>query len=197
MKNLKLKMKNKIEETTGITLIALVITIVVLIILASVAINLSIGDNGIFNRARTAKEQYSNAENYEKTEIAKYTNEIDNIVTNSRNLTSRTILFNGNQSSGTITFSENKISDFEYYEFIFGCKEEPLRYFSQIVSKDFIEIGRNMSSDSQVIISGAQTNDYMASIMITNVTENSITYSTAGGYWQSEGISIFKIIGIK
>ena len=34
----------------GITLIALVITIVVLIILAAVAINLSIGENGLFRK---------------------------------------------------------------------------------------------------------------------------------------------------
>lgn len=40
----------------GITLIALVITIVVLIILAGVAINLSLGENGIFNKAEQAKE---------------------------------------------------------------------------------------------------------------------------------------------
>lgn len=41
----------------GITLIALVITIVILIILAGVAINLTIGENGIFNKAEYAKEQ--------------------------------------------------------------------------------------------------------------------------------------------
>ena len=40
----------------GITLISLVITIIVLIILASVAIYLSLGNNGIFTRAKQAKE---------------------------------------------------------------------------------------------------------------------------------------------
>lgn len=44
-------MKNK-----GITLISLVITIVILIILASVAIYLNLGNNGIFTRAKEAKE---------------------------------------------------------------------------------------------------------------------------------------------
>ena len=47
----------KLEEQKGITLVALVITIVVLIILATVAINLTISNNGIFNRAKTAKEE--------------------------------------------------------------------------------------------------------------------------------------------
>ena len=46
----------KFKKIKGITLISLVITIVVLIILSSVAIYLSLGDNGIFTRAKEAKE---------------------------------------------------------------------------------------------------------------------------------------------
>jgi len=68
------------KNAKGITLIALVITIVVLIILAGVAISLSIGENGIFNRARTAKEQYQNAQDYEQIETAKLSNQIDSYV---------------------------------------------------------------------------------------------------------------------
>ena len=41
----------------AITLIALVITIVVMLILAVVAINLTLGENGIFKRAKMAKEE--------------------------------------------------------------------------------------------------------------------------------------------
>lgn len=55
----ELKMKSekgKFRNFRGITLISLVITIVILIILASVAIYLSLGNNGIFNRAKEAKE---------------------------------------------------------------------------------------------------------------------------------------------
>ena len=42
------------KEESGITLIALVVTIIVLLILAGVAISLSIGNNGLFTRAKTA-----------------------------------------------------------------------------------------------------------------------------------------------
>ena len=55
-------------------------TIVVLIILAGVLINISLGNNGLFNKAKTAKEMYINAQEYEETEIAKMTNEIDSFV---------------------------------------------------------------------------------------------------------------------
>ena len=44
------------KKNVGITLISLVITIVVLIILAGVAIYLSVGSNGVLNRAKEAKE---------------------------------------------------------------------------------------------------------------------------------------------
>lgn len=42
-------MKNKMKENTGITLIALVITIIVLLILAGVSISMLTGNNGILN----------------------------------------------------------------------------------------------------------------------------------------------------
>lgn len=49
------------KQQKGITLIALVITIVVLIILAGVAISLTLTDNGIFNRAKQGRDMYKNA----------------------------------------------------------------------------------------------------------------------------------------
>lgn len=53
----------------GITLISLVITIIILIILAGVAINLSIGKNGISRRAKQAKVTYEQSIAREKVEI--------------------------------------------------------------------------------------------------------------------------------
>ena len=53
MKNLK-KLTKKSEK--AITLIALVITIIVLLILAGVSIAMLTGDNGILNKADTARK---------------------------------------------------------------------------------------------------------------------------------------------
>ena len=47
----------KTKEMKGITLIALVVTIVVLLILAGVSINLLLGDNGIIIKAKEAKRK--------------------------------------------------------------------------------------------------------------------------------------------
>ena len=53
--------KGKISENKGITLIALVITIIVLIILAGVSISLVLGENGLLNKAQDAKEKIEKA----------------------------------------------------------------------------------------------------------------------------------------
>ena len=53
----------------GITLIALVVTIIVLLILSAVAINLSIGNNGIFKRAKDAVDKYEEASINEQKEL--------------------------------------------------------------------------------------------------------------------------------
>ena len=49
------------DSTAGITLIALVITIIVLLILAGVAISMLSGENGILTQAQQAKEKYESA----------------------------------------------------------------------------------------------------------------------------------------
>ena len=85
-------MKNK-----GITLIALVITIVVLIILASVAITLSLGNNGLLNRAKSAKEVSINSQIEESTTLADYEGKIDEYVDGTRTVPSNYTLL------GTIT----------------------------------------------------------------------------------------------
>ena len=57
------KQKYKLE---GITLISLVITIVLLIILAGIMINIGLGENGLFTRAKEARNKYLTAEKEEE-----------------------------------------------------------------------------------------------------------------------------------
>lgn len=49
------------KNQRGITLISLVVTVVILIILAGVALNVTIGDNGIITKARLAKDKTEEA----------------------------------------------------------------------------------------------------------------------------------------
>ena len=62
----KFNYKKLKKDVQGITLIALVATIIVLLILAGIALNLTIGQNGIFSRAQTAANTWRNAETNEQ-----------------------------------------------------------------------------------------------------------------------------------
>ena len=86
--------KLKTKENKGITLIALVVTTVVLILLAGTSINFVLGDNGIITKAQQAKMQ---------TKFSKYKEELD--------------LFNGKQlienqeyQLKTLTAGKNSVS---------------------------------------------------------------------------------------
>lgn len=57
------------KKEEGITLIALVVTIIVLIILAGVSINLVLGNNGIITKAKEGKEDYTKARLKEELEL--------------------------------------------------------------------------------------------------------------------------------
>ncbi len=61
--------KNIAKKQTGITLIALVITIIVLLILAGVSIATLTGNNGILTQANTAKENNNSATAKEKVQL--------------------------------------------------------------------------------------------------------------------------------
>ncbi len=67
-------MKNKFKKNKGITLIALVVTIVVLLILAGISISMLTGQNGILNRASEAKEKTEKAQADEEETIKNYEN---------------------------------------------------------------------------------------------------------------------------
>ena len=54
----------------GITLIALVITIIILLILAAVAVQLALGENGLIGRAQSGQEKQSMAEATDKFKTA-------------------------------------------------------------------------------------------------------------------------------
>lgn len=61
------------KEKEGITLIALVITIVILIILATVSVNVLFSEEGLIGKVKTAQNMHKLAEENEQIELAKVT----------------------------------------------------------------------------------------------------------------------------
>lgn len=70
------------KKENGITLVALVVTIIVLLILAGVAISLTVGNNGLFTRAQDAAEKYNQSSANEQNEMNTAVNTLDNLLQN-------------------------------------------------------------------------------------------------------------------
>ena len=66
-------------QQDGITLVALVVTIIVLLILAGVTISLALGDNGIIGKAQEASNMYANASKDEKKSLNDLSDEISRL----------------------------------------------------------------------------------------------------------------------
>ena len=81
-KNLEVATHTNRKEK-GITLIALIITIIILLILAGVAIGQLTG-NGLFDKVKLAKEKSEEAQEKENETLGDYENEIDKYLSNSR-----------------------------------------------------------------------------------------------------------------
>lgn len=71
MERIKEQLKvQKLKSNKAITLIALVVTIVVLLILAGISLNLVLGNNGLIKKSKYAKEETTVADEKEKVEMA-------------------------------------------------------------------------------------------------------------------------------
>ena len=72
------KLRNKVKKEKGITLVALIITVVVMLILAGVAISAIVGGEGLFSKIRESVGIYENAQLKEQEELSNLINEIEN-----------------------------------------------------------------------------------------------------------------------
>ena len=78
MKNMQSKKNKKIDNKHGITLIALVVTMVAIFILAGVSIRLVTGDNGLIKKATDERNQVEKEAENEEKEREELTNQIYN-----------------------------------------------------------------------------------------------------------------------
>ncbi len=69
-----------VSVRTGITLVALVITIIILLILAAITINMTIGQRGILTRAQEAGRNYQESAKREDESLSNFLKEADDII---------------------------------------------------------------------------------------------------------------------
>ena len=78
------KNMNKKQEN-GITLVALVVTIVVLLILAGISLNLVLGQNGIISRAQDARNQTVEGQVNTEKAVNALTDEMEDLISENDN----------------------------------------------------------------------------------------------------------------
>ena len=181
-------MKQKLKNEKGITLVALVITIIVLLILAGVTLSMVMGDSGIFGKANNAKEQtkLSNAE--EIIKLAVLENKVKSVsgdadaLTNealkteiAKKLTEQGYTVNG----GTVTYYGDKTIDIESYL----DKEKTTTYTAYNVG-DQVTVGGEKfyvikaSSESEEKVTLLAEKNIDTTTMVQSDSANTIAFSS-------------------
>lgn len=113
--NEKNKVNKKLQSNLGITLIALVISIIVLLILAGVSIATLTGDNGILTQATKAKNTYEDASIEEQIELYRFKAENDKSTLKDKLIKDELLNKEEIEKKGIVNLSENiiVISNFE------------------------------------------------------------------------------------
>lgn len=103
------KKLNHIRKEKGITLLAMVITIIVLLILAGIVIRMITSDDGVINKASNARNTYEKAGKDENTALSNYSNsikqELDKIkkpISKSESFVGHYVSLNGTSIDGII-----------------------------------------------------------------------------------------------
>ena len=192
-------MKQKLKNEKGITLVALVITIIVLLILAGVTLSMVMGDNGIFGKANQAKEQtqLSNAE--EIIKLAVLENKVKSVSGDADALTNeelkteigKKLTEQGYTVSGsTVTYYGDKTINIENYL----DKEKTTTYTAYNVG-DQVTVGGEKfyvikaSSESKEKVTLLAEKNIDTTTMVQSDSANTIAFSSTN-YWKNiEGIT--------
>ena len=113
----------KIKEKSGITLIALVITIIVLLILASVSIAMLTGNNGILTQAKNAKEATEKAAEKENNDLLEIEMRANNSIANIPNLKQGMIPVKWDASNKTWEVADKNNTGNDWYDYSTSSKK--------------------------------------------------------------------------
>lgn len=156
--------KKTSKKEKGITLIALIVTIIVLLILAGVTINLAVNDQGIFSKAKTAGRVYSEKEATEQAGLlmSEYQMEKaqDDSLTLQKFLTDKDVNYEEDGDNLNL-FVDGYIVTVDKNGTIISA-ERDAGVQPKVTAKVYTSEGKEVTSDS-----GAQKNEY-----ITIVVEN-------------------------
>lgn len=124
------------KNNKAITLIALVITIIILLILAGVTVGFAMNGTDLFEKAKLATEKYNNEVDKENFELGNNVNEIDNYVSSDRTVNSNIekMMFPNLWPNGI---------EQEFGNGTYGVRKEGLVSSSGESSEEIINLGSN------------------------------------------------------
>jgi len=173
--NTNAKIDNKyvrvnINRPNGITLVALVITIVVLIILAGVTINLTLGENGIFKKAEEVKQKESESSAREKLELVLVEANIEketNTNYNKEDFLTEMLENNNITVEGDIVIVDNYIYliDREKLEIVESLGETLIKLTSEV--QEYLGVNENGKYEVSILLTIESDTD-LQSILIQN-----------------------------
>ena len=127
------------NKKNGITLVALVVTIVVLLILAGISLNLVLGENGIITKAQEARDKTEQARINTEKSINSLEQELSNYV-------NKTDSGNGGNSGGSQTTVENVVIPEGYY-YVGGTKAKGIVISDNVADKELDKGKENVRRD--------------------------------------------------
>ncbi len=205
-------MKKNSKNNKGITLVALVITIVILLILAGISIAQLTG-NGLFENAKLAKEKYYNAQDLENSILDDYNDKINGITGTSRadnvfsgvELLAEPVIVTTSTTDKIINQEFTIEDSFENYEFLLftiGIYNNQSNTFSGLetlmISTKQIKYLQNLYSSNNYIILDSQSGSFYsyADICVKDNTTFRI-YDTQSANSARTHFGIISIQGIK
>ena len=143
-------MKKSIEDK-GITLVALVITVIILIILAGIGISMVLGDNGLINKAKNGAESYKNAANEEQNMLKEIDTNVENLLGKNLNVK----LENKNIELVKINNTDEVIGEN-------GNKPDTISKYNLKINKTFSELSYTWSSSDNNVATVDSTGEITA-----------------------------------
>ena len=134
-----MKKKKLMKGNRGITLVALVVTIVVLLILAGISLNLVLGENGIITKAQEARDKTEQARINTEKSMNSLEQELSNYV-------NKTDSGNGGNSGGSQTTVENVVIPEGYY-YVGGTKAKGIVISDNVADKELDKGKENVRRD--------------------------------------------------
>lgn len=201
---MEVKEKNKnMRNSKGITLVALVVTIIVLIILAGVSINLVLGDNGIIIKVHEARQAQEIAEIKENLQMEILTKElqIEEAITQSKieeiikaKYGEASVIKN---ADGTIKCvkPEGKEYEIPFEDIYSGTLEKTERLLSDLKVGDYIKYDTGVTSVGKngVIMCRVLYNDETNGLQIIS-DKNVANIELGGNDWETGKVAYNNVI---